>query len=289
MKKVSIYFKLALTLVIFLVISSLVPGQGKTDFADKIISVTSFVFGIILAFSISNRYARLSHLREKLREQDAKLLEIYYLSKGFNEKLRNKIKSMIDNFLIVQLDYKLKDYNTKVPEKTREIFFFLEKLKLNKKEDKIREDILKILEEIIEINKDIVYQLDNKMAFYEWIVLSILSVILFFTLIYFFNTNTLVSILIISFLNTALCLLLFILNDLDKLAWQEQNWIWKPLTNLFIELDLIPYFPGDVFDRGRLRLNQVKTWDKVKKIRVAHYPRPYPDMSGKTVETIKLN
>jgi hypothetical protein len=288
MKRVSIYYRLILAFVIFLLLSFIIVGQGKTDFADKILTVTSFVFGIILAFSISNRYSRLSNIREKLREQDAKLLEIYYLSQGFNKQLKDKIKNLIDDFLIVQLDYKLKDYNTLVPEKTRSMFLYLEKLKLTKKEDEIRKDILKILEEIIEINKAVVYQLENKMAFYEWIVLCTLSVIIFFVLIYFFNTNTFITVFIISFLNTALCLLLFILNDLDNLAWQEQNWIWKPLTNLFIELDLFPYFPIDVLNSGRLSLKEIKKWDKVKKIRVAHYPLSYPDMTGKKVEIIKL-
>jgi hypothetical protein len=75
---------------------------------------------------------------------------------------------------------------------------------------------------------------------------------------------------------------------LDNLAWQEQNWIWKPLTNLFIELDLFPYFPIDVLNSGRLSLKEIKKWDKVKKIRVAHYPLSYPDMTGKKVEIIKL-
>ena len=288
MKRVSIYYRLILAFVIFLLLSFIIVGQGKTDFADKILTVTSFVFGIILAFSISNRYSRLSNIREKLREQDAKLLEIYYLSQGFNKQLKEKIKNLIDDFLIVQLDYKLKDYNTLVPEKTRSMFLYLEKLKLTKKEDEIRKDILKILEEIIEINKAVVYKLENKMAFYEWIVLCTLSVIIFFVLIYFFNTNTFITVFIISFLNTALCLLLFILNDLDNLAWQEQNWIWKPLTNLFIELDLVPYFPIDVLNYGRLSLKEIKKWDKVKKIRVAHYPLAYPDMTGKKVEIIKL-
>ena len=46
-----------------------VHGEGKTDLADKILTVTSFVFGVILAFAISNRNSRLSSIKEKLREQ----------------------------------------------------------------------------------------------------------------------------------------------------------------------------------------------------------------------------
>jgi Na+/melibiose symporter-like transporter len=288
MKRVSIYTKLLLTLLFFLIISFIFRGQGETDFADKILSVTSFIFGITLAFSISNRYSRLSSIREKLRKQDAKLLEIYYLSKKFNKNLREKIKEKIDSFLIVQLDYNLVDYNKEVPEKTKEFFFFLEKLKLSGEEDRVRKDILKILEEIIEINKEISYQVENDMAPYEWIVLSTLAAILFFVLIYFYNTNTLISIVIIAFLNTALCLMLFILNDLDSLRWQERNWIWKPLANLFVELDLFPYFHEEVFSSNRISFKDVKKWDKINNIRIAYFPNPYPDMNGKKVKLVNL-
>lgn len=288
MKRVSIYLKLIITFAIFLILSFSIQGQGKTDLADKIITVSSFIFGVILAFSISNRNSRLSTIKEKLREQDAKLLEIYYISKRFSSEIRETIKKKLDDFLIVQIDYRLVDFNKEVPKKLEQLFDFFEKLKLNKKEEDFRKDIIKILEEILEIEKEVSYNLENKMALYEWLSLNALGGIIFYCLIFYFNTNNLASIIIISLLCTALCLLLFVLRDLDKLEWQEQNWIWKPLSNLFLELSLIPYFPNDVFNRRRLALSEIKKWENISKIRVAHYPHPYPNMEGKTVEIVKL-
>lgn len=284
----SIYLKLALTFFIFIVVTYSVSGQGKTDLADKIISVSSFVFGVILAFSISNRHSRLSHIKEKLREQDAKLLEIYYISKKFNSKIRENIIKRIDSLLMVQIDYKLVDFNRETPEEIEGLFAFFENLKLKTEEQEYKEDIIKILEEILEIQKEVSYQLENKMELYEWLSLNVLAGIIFFSLIFFFNANNLISNIIISLLCTALCLLLFVLRDLDRLEWQEQNWIWKPLSNLFIELKLMPYFPEAVFENKRLALSQVKKWDKIEKIRIAHYPNPYPDMKGKRIEILKL-
>jgi hypothetical protein len=288
MKKVSIYLKLGIVFITFLCLTFFIEGQGKTDLADKIITVSSFVFGIILAFSISNRNSRLNSIKEKLREQDAKLLEIYYISKRFQLKTRELIKKKLDDFIIIQLDYRLIDFNKETPKKLEQLFSFFEKLKLNKAEEQYRGDIINILEDILEIRKEVSYQLENKMVFYEWLSLNALVGIIFYCLVFYFNTNNLASIVIISLLGVALSLLLFVLRDLDKLEWQEQNWIWKPLANLFIELNLLPYFPSDVFDRGRLSLKQVKKWDKLKKIRIAHYPKPYPDMTGKKIEIVQL-
>ncbi len=288
MKRVSIYLKLFVTFLIFLALNILVRGQGKTDLADKIITISSFVFGIIIAFSISNRHSRLSAIREKLRQQDAKLLEIYLISKNLGIKISNLIKNKIDSVLITQIDYTLLDFNKKSPEKIKEFYIFIEKLKIKKEHERFREDIIKILDDIIEIHKDISYQFDNDMALYEWITLDALAGIIFFNLVFYFNTNDLVSILVISLLCTSLCLLLFVLKELDDLHWQEQNWIWKPLSSLFIEMDLLPYFPEALFEKGRLKFKNLKSWDILSKVRIAHYPKPYPDMTGKKIEIVKI-
>lgn len=288
MKRVSIYIKLVLILIGFIVVTTFAHGLGKTDLADKVISVTSFVFGVILAFSIANRHSRLSTIREKLREQDAKLLEIYYISSVFDVQLQKKIKEHIDGMLISQLDYMLIDFEKEAPKKVEEFFMFMEKIKVDKRKESQREKILEILEGLIENYKAVYYQVNNKMLFYEWISLLTMAGILFFTLIVYFNTNEVSSIVIVSFLCTAISLLLIVLKDLDSLEWQEQNWIWQPLTSLFIELDLLPYFPEAVFKMGRIRTNDVRRWDGVKKIRIAHYPHPYPDMLGKEVEIVNL-
>jgi len=283
---VSIYLKLAIVFVIFLILTYFVKGQGKTDLADKIISVSSFVFGVILAFSILNRHSRLSKIRERLREQDAKLLEIYYLSKLFSRKVQEEIKEKIDSLLISQIDYKLVDFDKESPKKLKEFFMFIEKLKANKKEEDTKNKILEMLEKDIEIQKEVVYHVKNKMMFYEWISLIVMAGIIFFSLIFYFNTNNLSSVIVVSLLCTALTLLLFVLKDLDRLEWQEENWIWDPLSNLFTELDLLPYFPDAVFDSGRLEKKFLSKW---KKIRIAHYPCPYPNMKGKKVEVLVVN
>jgi hypothetical protein len=93
------------------------------------------------------------------------------------------------------------------------------------------------------------------------------------------------SILIVSLLSAVLVLLLLVLSELDSLRWQEKNWIWQPLSELFTELGLIPYFPEALFKEERLK---IKHFEHLKKVRIASYPNPYPDMKGKTVKTVKL-
>ncbi|MBM3234139.1 hypothetical protein FJZ19_03520 [Candidatus Pacearchaeota archaeon] len=286
MKRVSIYIKLIVILIIFLLITFFVEGQGKTDLADKIITISSFVFGIILAFSIANRHSRLSIIREKLREQDAILEESYLLAKKLNKNVLNNLRKKIDEFLIIQIDYKLKDFSKETPKKLKELFVFIENIKpRTKAQENVASKLLDNFSDLLKINEEVSYQTDNQMASYEWISLIVLSGIIFFSLIFYFNTNTLISTIIIAVLCTTFTLLLLVLRDLDKLEWQENNWIWKPLSTLFTNLDLLPYFPKAVFTQNRLKL---KNFMEFKKIRVATYPNFYPDFDGKKVKIVNL-
>jgi uncharacterized membrane protein YqaE (UPF0057 family) len=289
MKRANIYIKLLITLIIFLILTYFIKGVGKNDFIDVILSTAGFIFGVILAFSIANRHSRLSEIREALREQDAKFLEIYYLSKMFKKSIIDKIKEKIDAVLIAQIDYKLVDFDKAAPRRMQEFFEFIESLKMKGQAKDVWKKIIDTLGVMEEIQKRVSYQVKNKIMFYEWISLLAMAGIIFFCLIFYINTNSLSSIVTISILCTALVLLLFVLKDLDSLAWQEDNWIWQPLTSLFIELNLLPYYPDALFSHGRLKLEEVKKWDKITEARIAHYPNPYPNLEGKTIEIVKLN
>ncbi len=288
MKRVSIYTRLLIAFFIFIIAGLLIKGGRGIEFKETVFSgflvVSSFVFGIIIAFSIANRHARLSSIRQSLREQDAILLNIYLLSETFDKRIIGAVREKIDNLLISQIDYKLIDFDKESPKKLKILYVFLEKLKTKtKNQEESKDKILDNAMELEKICKEVDYQIRNGMMFYEWISLLVLGGIILFCLFYV-NDGSFISVLVVAFLSTSLVLLLLVLYDLDTLLWQERNWIWEPLSALFVELDLIPYFPEPVIKRINL-----KKIEDLKKIRIAIYPKPYPDMSGKKVRVVKLN
>jgi hypothetical protein len=278
MKRFSIYSKLVLAFVIFLGFAYFIKGKGLNDFIITILSVSSFIFGIILAFSVSGRNSRLTGIKEKLREQDAILLNVYMLSKELGREITTKIRERIDAILITQIDYELIDFDKSLKE-VEKLYSFVEKIKAKKKsQELIIKKMFGDMENLLKINKEVSYQADDKMMGYEWASLLILGAVILFCLFYI-NTTAL-SLWIVSILSTAIVLLLFVLEEIDSLVWQEKDWIWQPLSKLFLDLGLIPYFPVDLFDEKRIDLRKLY---ELKKIRVATYPKPYPDMSRKKV------
>jgi ABC-type multidrug transport system fused ATPase/permease subunit len=285
MKRVSIYEKLVLSFIIFFLLAFFAKGSDTSDFIKIILSSASFLFGIIIAFSIADRHNRLSSIRKSLREQDALLLNTYMLSGLFEKKVLEETRRRIDSFLISQIDYKLVDFNKESPKKLKELYRFLENLKIkNKNQEQAVKKILDNLEGLEKIQKEVDYQVNNKMPLFEWINLLILGLTILFCLFYV-NTGSLISVIIVSALSASLLFLLFVLDELNSLMWQEKSWIWEPLSNLFIQLDLIPYFPEGVFKKERLKIEHLKEFNTA---RIARYPDPYPNMLNKKIEVITL-
>ncbi len=292
MKRVSIYYKLLIVLAVFILLSYFIKGNNELTFSETIffsfLVVSTFIFGIILAFSIANRHSRLSNIRESLRAQDSILINIYLSSRIFNDKVLAKIREKIDEFLISQIDYKLIDFDKESPQKLKELYFFLEDLEeKSEKQKQVKSNLLDDMRDLVKLQKEISYYIKSKMMFYEWFSLTILGLIILFCLLYT-NENSVISVIITSLLGTALSLLLFVLKDLDSLGWQEQNWIWEPLSRLFTELDLLPYYPEDLFKQGRLRIKDIEQVVGVKEVRIAHYPHKYPDFRDKKIEIVNL-
>ena len=289
--KRNIYVNLFVACVVFFTIAVIVPGNSTLDFSSFIVFgvliVAVFTFGMMLAYSVSNRQSRLDKIREQLREQDAILLNIYDLSKAFGDETLAQVREKIDLCLQAQIDYQLRDFERSHKE-VRSLCLYLMQLKTKtKNQEEAKSKLLDEAGELIRIHKRVCYNVQNKMMPYEWFSLIVLGCIILFSL-YHENQNTWISIVIVTIVSGALVLFLLILKELDSLQWQERAWIWEPLTVLFLDLGLLPYFPEDIFMTKRLKLRDIRTPDGVTRIRVAHYPKPYPDNTDKRIDIVDL-
>ncbi len=288
MVKKRIYTNLIFFFAVFLMVGIFFKGTDTGFFiaiTDGFIVVSSFIFGIIVAFTMANRHSRFNALKQSLREQDALLLNVYTLSKVFNKGYAEKTRQKIEKFLVSTIDHHLIDFD-KSTDLLNDLHLFLAKSKTrNKVQEQAKSNMLNNMDELTKIGKRISYNVKSKMMVYEWVSLITLACIIIFSLFYV-STGSIVSTLIVSALSTSLVLFLFIIKELNDLHWQELEWLWLPLGELFIDLRLIPYFPEDIFNEGRVKIKKLA---HLKKVRVAHYIDPYPVMKNKQIETIEMN
>jgi len=262
-----------------------IPGSEINEVIKIILTVTSFLFAILLGFATADRRKRLDVLRTTLRNDDAKLIGIYESSKVFDKSVTDKIRKLIDDYLVIQLDYKLVDYNRSSPPLLKLYDFIIRLETKNKLEEVAKGHMLSNIQDSMKNQKEVIYAATDGMMFFEWIVLILLTGIILFCLTYL-NTDELFSIVVIPIIDLSLIVLLLILRDLNNLEWQEDKWIWVPLTDLFTELDLRPYINKADLPKRNLKVNKIMKG--VKEYRLVTFPHKYPDMSGKKIEIVKV-
>ena len=214
-----------------------------------------------------------------LKQHNGYLLLIYRLSKSFDRQIQDEIRRLIDEYLIEQIDYELPDFH--FSEKSFQKFYdFILNIDHNEKQDKFYENMLDAANNISLLRSQIETQVREKIPAYQWFAALALVVITLWTF-YEMSGSSVAGIIATTISTGALLLLVLVLKESDSLKFNNYKWTWQPLRELFLSLNLLPYFPGDLIASGEVKLlpNEV--------FREASYANKYPNMNGKTVKIIK--
>ncbi|NQV89302.1 MAG: hypothetical protein HQ488_03215 [Parcubacteria group bacterium] len=252
------------------------------EIVTMILSMATFIFAIIVGFSISGRHGRLTEIRTRLRENDARLLNMYKLSAVFGKIKSKKCLKLIEDSLISQLDYKLVDIHRSTPTLLKLHDFILELKPKTSTQNNAEYLLMDNMGGVLRNVREVSHLVDSKMSKHEWGSLFLLSTIIWFSL-FLIGGGSIISWIVIPLLATVLGLLMFILQDFNNLRWGERTWIWRPISRLFLDLGLKPYMPEAVL-RGRVSKRFLKN---LAVYRVGTFPNKYPDLRGKKVITIK--
>jgi hypothetical protein len=224
---------------------------------------------------------RFNKIVETLESDEANLLNIYRLSSSFGKKIGETVKHFIDEYLISQIDYYLIDYKNS-NQKFFELAEYITGLKPENMYQEIAyERMLDTVSESAKNRKQVEVNLKLNMLKFEWICISTLLAIILFC-IFYSNNGQGVMVITSTLMSTAAIILFLILRDLDNLIWKETYWIWDNLSQLFIEMDLLPYYPKGVLKSGKAKLKHGQ------KVRVAIYPNPYPNFAGKIIKELEI-
>jgi hypothetical protein len=274
MSKKPKYLTIALAYIIFLLCTLNIKGAGYTSWISLAVTFVVFTFAIFLAFSISNRRDRLVSLRENLRQIDALVLSLNKYAKYFGDDFCQGLLPLLDEYLILQVDYSLRDFRKSQPLLLKIYDYILESEAKTAEQKDIKMKMMENLEGQLILRKKVEFNIADNMQTYEWLTIVGLSLLTLFCL-FFINDKSVASSIVLPILETVIVVILITIYDLDSLRWQEQNWIWKPLGDLFTGIELAPYFPDVIFvDRVNAKL-----LDEFESFRIGYYihKNSYPD------------
>ncbi len=274
----------ALFFIWFLLFALAVPGKGFSDFLLLISAAASVIFGIYIAFTISNSRERLNKTNELLKIEDANLLLLFKLSKVFDQKKQDEILKLLDKYLVEQIDYKLEDFALSAPSFHKLHDYILHLDCKNNKQERVHDEMISVLSSSSTNRTQVETIVHENLSKLEWISVCSLTFI-FISLVWqmTYSGMGIFYLLLTDVLASTSLLLLLVARDINALKWQKDTWTWKPLNSLFKSMGLIPYYPRIVVTSGEVIL------PVGEKVRFAEYPNPYPDMNGKEVRIVEIS
>jgi hypothetical protein len=98
--KGSLFFLFLATALVFIL-----PEMSTNFDSDIILTVSTFLFAILVGFDLSRLYSRYTNVRQNIAEEDARLLSFYAKAEIYGKGFSDRIKKIIDKYCIDFLDY----------------------------------------------------------------------------------------------------------------------------------------------------------------------------------------
>jgi hypothetical protein len=261
--------------VIVAVASYLVgPNRGDVRVDVALASIASFLFGILMAFTIVRTRERLALVQDLLSKGNASLLSIHNLVEVFADDVRVTIRELIDRQLTDQIDYRLVDNWRSAPSHLALTSAVIALEPGTRQEEVVYKESVEICIDMGANRALIEAASGQALSPTEWTGMLLLLFLLM-ALIAVLPGGTVWGALVAGVMAGTLVTLIVLLRKLDRLRWHERTSIWEPTARLFRSMGRDPYVPREVIDNGRYR--------PTGRVRVADYPFPYPDRAGKTV------
>jgi hypothetical protein len=247
-------------------------GDIRVDIA--LASIASFLFGILMAFTIVRTRERLALIQDLVSKGNASLLSIHSLMEVFPEAERSSVRELIDCQLTDQIDYRLVDNFRSSPSHLALTEAVISLEPRNRQEEVVYKAAVEISMDMGSNRALIEAASGQSLSAIEWTGLLLLLLLLM-GLIAVLPGGTVWGALVAGVMAGTLVTLIVLLRKLDLLRWHERTSIWEPTARLFRTMGRDPYVPRDVIVAGRHRPSG--------RTRVVDYVDPYPDRTRKLV------
>lgn len=97
-------------LVVFITIAFVVPGHGPSDSVELVLTISTFLFAILVGFFITRLNNRYDSLIDLVAEEDALWLSLYYTAGTMSKKLQKKFATIIDRYYVIAYDFEIGKY-----------------------------------------------------------------------------------------------------------------------------------------------------------------------------------
>jgi hypothetical protein len=256
------------------------PKRGDIEVDVALASMAAFLFGVLLAFTIVRTRERLALVQDLVAKSNASLLSIHQMMAVFGDDDRNRIRTLLDDHLTDQIDYRLVDHHaasSSFDQLTAAVYTLSPG---TKQQEGVYRELVQLGIKMGEYRVLIEAATGQALSPIEWSGMLLLLFLLL-SLIAVLPGGTALGASAAGVLAGTLVTLMILLRRLDVMRWHERVTIWEPTSRLFRSMGNDPYVPRQVIDSGRYR--------PTGRVRIVDYPDPYPIRATKVVTVQDLD
>ena len=208
------------------------PKRGDIRVDIALASIASFLFGILMAFTIVRTRERLALVQDLVSKGNASLLAIHSLMEVFPGAERSSVRELIDRQLTDQIDYRLVDNFLSSSSHLALINAVIALEPRTRQEEVVYKEAVEICIDMGSNRALIEAASGQALSAIEWSGLLLLLLLLM-GLIAVLPGGTLWGALVAGLMAGTLVTLIVLLRKLDRLRWHERTSIWEPTARLF--------------------------------------------------------
>lgn len=276
MFKAQYVFFVSLALFVVLLFA-LPPSLIPPELGNTILTITTFLFGIIGGFYIVVTTTDYNSVKSILASETAGWISLCQNVSIYNKALSTNLADLVDAYVRKTFDYEIIDYAKGTHGEFVALSKIIQEIPFSEPSstyDKIRDN----MNGIVTARQNLTVLGAKTLSLFQWFVLLTLATILISSL-YGLRSGELFFDIVTVAISGSVVLVLLLIRDLDMYVWNEKTFGYDIFENVLKSIGKLPYYPAESLSSGRV-------YPTDKEYRIGTYVDPSVN-SDRTIEIHK--
>lgn len=236
--------------VIFVILTQIFPSKGPQEDLQILLTVSTFIFAILIGFFIARLNTRYNSLRECISSEDATWVVFYKAAGIVNKRFQDIIRERIDAYYQISYDFGVGYWYKHNAAVYLSVFDDIkEHAKKMNDEHTLLDDMVTYLKEIEQLRNRAAVVAQDNLTKGHWGILIGLGAIIIYCL-FSLMVPDLYSQALTSLLSTMLILVLLIMNDIQNLRIGGESFLDESGEEVFEVIGKKRYYQKKWIDNG---------------------------------------
>ena len=241
------------SLFIFTILLFLLPiGFISSDLGNAILTISTFLFGIMAGFYIVITTTDYNSVKSILASETAALISLYQNVLIYDKQSAEKLSLLIDEYVRNTLNYEIINYVRNTHRQFQNIQSAVRDLPIHDNLSSVYESIRNDMSNFIIARQQLTVLGAKTLSIFQWVVIFVLALIPLVSL-YGLRTGEIFFDIVTVIVSVAVALILVLIRDLDLYVWNEKTFSFEIFENVFIAIDQLPFYPAESIQKGRVR------------------------------------